>query len=183
MIKQKLQSKLKYINLSRLALVLSAVILSAGLFTSILVGADQYDQQISQLLNQNAKKQSAVSALEEQATGYRDVINKLQTRINELNSAIDANLIEQDRLQRKIVQVQKDLEEQKRILGESIRVIYVEGQISTLEMLASSSNLNEFVDKRTYQNAVQQKIKETLDKVTALKLELQDKKTKILRSA
>lgn len=54
--------------------------------------------------------------------------------------------------------------------------MYVEGDISTLEMLASSKNLSDFVDKQQYRTNVQDKIKSTLDKITALKLQLKQQK-------
>jgi surface antigen len=54
--------------------------------------------------------------------------------------------------------------------------MYLEGEISTLEMLASSKDLSEFVDQQQYRDSVQDKIKETLDKINALKVELKSKK-------
>src|SRR5690606_8651362 len=55
----------------------------------------------------------------------------------------------------------------------------LEGDISTLEMLATSKDLSEFVDKEQYRSSVQDKIKLTLDKITALKLELKGKQEEI----
>ena len=54
--------------------------------------------------------------------------------------------------------------------------MYLEGQISTLEMLASSKNLSDFVDRQQYRNSVQDKIKATLDKITELKHQLRAQK-------
>jgi len=65
------------------------------------------------------------------------------------------------------------------LLGSNIRQMYLEGQISTLEMLASSNDLSEFVDRQQYRNSVKNKITETLDKITALKQELASKKNQI----
>jgi surface antigen len=64
-------------------------------------------------------------------------------------------------------------------LGENIKAMYLEGDISTLEMLASSRDLGEFVDKQQYRNSVKDKIRNTLDRVTALKLELKSQKEKL----
>ena len=57
--------------------------------------------------------------------------------------------------------------------------MYLEGQVSTLEMLASSKDLSEFVDKQQYRNSVQAKIKTTVDTITALKQQLKDQKLSV----
>nr|MCW1908746.1 CHAP domain-containing protein [Candidatus Saccharibacteria bacterium] len=71
---------------------------------------------------------------------------------------------------------ENELARQRKILGENIKAMYLEGQISTLEMLASSKDLSEFIDKQQYRTAVQDKIKTTLDKITELKLQLKAQK-------
>jgi surface antigen len=57
--------------------------------------------------------------------------------------------------------------------------MYLEGQISTLEILASSKDLSEFVDKQQYRNSVQTKVKTTVDKITDLKQQLEIKQREI----
>lgn len=172
----KLQKKSRQILLIALALLIGFGVFS---FTRGGVRADQFDQQISELQAQNNNKQDAIGQLQDQASSYQDVINKLRVRINSLQTSIDENQAKQAELKQQIAVAQAQLDEQKKFLGESIRAMYVQGQISTLEMLASSDNINDFVDKQVYQGAVQDNIKETLDKITALKLKLQDKKNQI----
>jgi peptidoglycan hydrolase CwlO-like protein len=58
-------------------------------------------------------------------------------------------------------------------LGENIKTMYLEGDISTLEVLASSKDLSDFVNKQEYRNSVSNKVKASVDKVNALKAELQ----------
>ncbi len=54
--------------------------------------------------------------------------------------------------------------------------MYVEDDISTLEMLASSKDLSDFVDKQQYRNSVKNKIKLTLDRITELRHQLKGQK-------
>jgi surface antigen len=79
-------------------------------------------------------------------------------------------------LQKQISDAEAELARQKEVLGQSIKAMYVEGDISTIEMLASSKDLSDFVDKQQYRESVQNKIKTTLDKITALKAELKSQK-------
>lgn len=159
-------------------LVVAAVIVAA--FTYIPhAQADQYDEQIKALAAQNANKQAAVNNLASQASSYQDAISKLQVQINAVQSQIDENLGKQASLQTQITQSQAELDQQKKVLGENIRVTYVEGQISTIEMLATSKNLSEFVDKEEYHTAVKNKIQDTLKKIAVLQNQLKEQKTQV----
>lgn len=144
-----------------------------------LVRADQFDEKIQRLQDQNGDKQQAINQLEVQATSYQDAINKLEARIRNLRQQINEYQKQSDVLKKKIVKAEADLDKQKQILGQNIRAMYLEGQVSTLEMLASSKDLSDFLDKQEYRNAVQGKIRNTLDKITALKLQLRNQKQRV----
>lgn len=141
--------------------------------------ADQFDEQIRQLQSQNSDNKQNVIQLQVQADSYQDQINRLQEQINVLRSQIHENEAKRDDLQQKIEAAQVELDKQKVLLGENIKAIYVEGQISTLEMLASSKDLSEFLDKQQYRSTIQDKIKDTLDKINALKAQLKEQKTQV----
>jgi len=145
-----------------------------------LVLADQFDEQIKILQQQNSDNKASSNNLAAQASSYQDAIDKLDAQINGLQQAIVANQKANDELQIKIDANQKELDHQKQVLGLNIKTMYLEGQISTLEILASSKNLSEFVDKQQYRNAVQDKVKTTVEKITALKVELEQQQRTLL---
>ncbi len=176
--KQKLRTRI-VLRVSQFGAVLIALVVLSASVTLPIVHADQFDDQINALRQQNSQSQSALNGLQAQASSYQDAVNKLQDQINALQSAINANLAKQADLQQQIVAAQAELDKEKATLGEDIRAMYVGGQISTLEMLASSKDLSDFVDKQEYRSAVQDKIKTELDKVTKLKLQLQDQKEQV----
>jgi surface antigen len=158
--------------------VLLAVVLTAGVAVPV-VRADQYDEQIQSLRDQNAQAGNAVNDLQSQANSYQDAIYKLQVQINGIQAQIYANQTEQARLSADIAAKQALLDEQRALLGNDIKAMYVDGQISTIEMLATSKNLSEFVDKEEYRNLVQKKIEDTLVKITKLQSELKLQKEQI----
>lgn len=174
--------KIKKAYLSRAAAlhIVIAVILGGFLIlaTSHInrVFADQFDEQIKQLNNENAVKQGSANQLGAQASSYQEQVNKLQLQISNMQAQITANQNRINTLQTQITQAEADLAKQKKLLGDDIRAMYVEDKISTLEMLASSKDLSEFVDKQQYRNSVQNKIKVTLDKINDLKHQLKDQK-------
>jgi surface antigen len=106
------------------------------------------------------------------ANSYADAINKLQGQISTLQAAIAANQQHSDELKQQIIQAQAELDHEKKVLGENIKAMYLEGKTSTLEMLASSRNLSDFVDKQQSRNAVQSKVKDTMAKITSLQQQL-----------
>lgn len=155
------------------------LLIGASLAHYRLTQAQSIQDQINALQQQNAQNDAAVDKLEDQATSYRDAIKKLQARIEALQGQINANASEQARLQKEIKKAEAELDKQKSLLGENIKAMYLEGDISTLEILASSHDLSEFVDKEQYRNAVKDKITGTLARITVLRLKLKDQKERV----
>lgn len=129
-------------------------------------------EQINQLSRENSEKQAQTGALANEAASLQDKINGLQSKINALQIEINDNQAQIVKLEGEIVAAEAELNKQRDLLGQNIRAMYVEGDISTLEMLASSQDLSEFVDKQQYRTSVQEKIKDTLVKVNDLKHQL-----------
>lgn len=173
--------KTKVQNLSTKSVILMAsLILSVGSFSTYsLVFADQFDTQINQLRAENNQKQSVVSALMDRADDLQGVIAGLQNQIDILQGQINESKAKSESLKVEIAKAEAELQRQRGLLGQNIRSMYLEGDISTLEMLASSKDISDFVDKQQYRNSVQDKIKTTLDKITELKLKLNAQKEEV----
>lgn len=174
--RQNIRSKVKNARLSYRAVgmfmavfLIAVVALGAG---RAIVTADRFEDQIRQLNSENAATRNSVNQLSSAADGFEDLINKLQQQISTMQAQIVANEQRVADLQKQIAEAEAELAKQKKLLGENIRAMYVEDDISTLEMLASSNDLSDFVDKQQYRNSVKNKIKTTLDKITQLKHEM-----------
>ena len=157
-----------------LPVLLGAVLVLAGSTSVANVLADQYDVQIQNLENQNAQSQTVVNSLQTQATSYQDAIKKLQSQINSIQSQINSNEAKQAELQQQIAELQIQINQEKQVLGDDIKAMYVGGQMTTVEMLATSENLSDFVNAETYDSAVQNKIQSTLTKISQLQNNLKD---------
>lgn len=143
------------------------------------VGADSIDQQIRILREQNSQNKAVLADLSQTATSYQSAIAQLEAQIGQLQGQISDNLSKQAELQTKIVEGEQELGRQRSLLGADIKAMYTDGNISTIEILASSKNLSEFIDKETYRNVVQQKIQDTLKKITKLQTELTTQKEEV----
>lgn len=156
--------------------VATAAVLTVGFILTPLAQADRFDEQIKELREKNNASQQEVSRLQAVAESYEGEINRLQAEIDAVRKLIAENQAKRDDLQRQIEAAQAELDKQKALLGESIKAMYVQGEISTFEMLASSKDLSEFLDKQQYRSNIQQKIKITLDQINELKAQLRSQK-------
>jgi peptidoglycan DL-endopeptidase CwlO len=167
---------------TRTVTFLMAVLIFVGSFSAYsFVFADRFDEQIKQLSAENAQKQGQVQALQVEADSLQGVIAAMQAQIDGLQKQIADNTAKSEALKLKIAEAEAELAKQRNLLGQNIKAMYLEGDISTLEMLASSKDLSDFVDKQQYRSSVKDKIKDTLDKITALKLQLNAQKEEIER--
>lgn len=174
MLKQKYK---KIVSHKLLAIGIGLLLVGAPLVQA--VTSQDLQQQIEALNQQNAQNQQTLNGLSQEADSYEDAINKLDAQINTLQQQIVANQNKQADLQNQITQAQAELDQQKKVLGENIKVMYLEGDISTLEVLAASKNLSEFVDKQQNRNAVQTKVANTLTKINTLRQQLISQKNAI----
>lgn len=136
------------------------------------VKADQFDEQIQQLQQQNAGLQSKANDLAVRAASYQQAVDQLASLINSLQQEIVGTQSKIDALQQQITEAQIELDHQKLVLGQNIKTMYLEGDISTLEILASSKDLSDFVNKQEYRNSVANKVKTSVDKINSLKAQL-----------
>ena len=157
--------------------VASLLVLGGSLVPT--VRADSTQDQINQLKVQNAQTQQSLGSLQVQANSYQGAIDALQAQIANLQSQINANQTKQAEVQAQINANQTELNNERKELGSDIKAMYVDGSPTTIEMLASSHNLSDFVDKEEYRTVVQNKIQDTLKKIAALQNQLNDQKVQI----
>lgn len=134
---------------------------------------------ISDCQQQITNDSNTVAGLEGVATGYQDALNKLQVQINSIQQQISISQQQQATVEAQIADAEEKLAQQRQVLGTDIKMQYVNGGISTAEMLASSQNLSAFADSETYRSAVQAKVQDTLNTITTLEKKLQLQKDQV----
>jgi peptidoglycan hydrolase CwlO-like protein len=160
-------------------LAMALIIAAVGAVAAPKIYADTLQDQIDQLQQEASHDQSAVDGLLLQAKDYQDAIGKLQSQIDVVEQNIAVNQARQTDLQHQIHDKQVQLDTQRKVLGDDIKAMYVDGQLSTIEMLATSRNLTDFVDTATYRESVQRKVQTTLAEIAKLQNELQGQKQEI----
>ena len=162
-------------------IVAAGVFVFSALLAPVVVRADQFDEMIKERQLQQALTQNHANMLGAQANDVQGQVNDLQNQIASIQAQIDINTAKQNELTQQIDAAQQKLEEQKELLSANIRSMYIEGDISPLEMIASSKNLGDFVDKQEYRDRIKDNISSTMDEIERLKKQLDDQKKEVTR--
>jgi surface antigen len=167
---------------SRMRATATLAVCSCLLFAGVaspFAHADSFDQKIQALNQQNSQNQQALSVLGAQAASYQDQIAQLQSQINTLQQQISDSQAKQASLAQQIIEKQAEIDRQREILASTLKALYVDDQMSTIEMLATSKNLSDYVDKEEYRTTVQNKVQQTMAEIAQLQSELQAQKTEV----
>ncbi len=143
------------------------------------VARADFTSQINNLQNQNVSNQAAINSLQLQATSYQNAISQLQTQIADISNAISANQAKQVEIQQEIQAGQLKLSQEKQILSADIESMYVNSQMTTIEELATSQNLSDFVDAQVYRSAVQTQVQNILTQVMQQENQLSTQKNQV----
>lgn len=180
-------NKHKHLNKYRFNLVkliasrplVSFITLGLIIGSAAVAHADYYQQQIDNLKAQNSQVQSSINSLQGEATTYQAAVNQLQTEAYLVQLQINANSAKQADLEQQINDNQAKIDLDKAYLASTIKAMYVDGTPSTIEQLATSNSLSDFVDKQEYRSKVQTNLNDLLTKIEALKKELQAQKVEV----
>ena len=123
---------------------------------------DAYTAQAAELSSQAATLQSAVATIQNQASV--------------IQAQIDISQIEYDKLVAQIAETEKQILDNKDALGITIASMYVDGNITPIEMLASSGNIGDYLDKQEYSSSIRNQLASTIKKVKELKVQLETQK-------
>lgn len=176
--KQTLQTNVICLKRTLPMLVVSGAMLFASCVAPV-VGADSYTDQINSLQGQNSAMQGNLDNLAAQASTYQDAINNLQMQINAVQQQIADNQAKQADLQNQIAAKQAEIDKDRATLGTSLKAMYVDGQMTTIEMLATSKNLSDYVDKQEYRNAIQDKLKTMMKQISDLQAQLKQQQDQV----
>lgn len=171
--------------------------LTALLVTTILLGSSAIPLQAGEL-EDVIKQQEQLRQQEEQARGQLNQLtytaDKLKNEIQDLSSQITVatNDLKQKQLaynkaQQEVTQSEKELEkrqeeldQRREALRQRVREIYVEGEISYLELLFESKDLSDFITRLEYFNILVSNDQKILTDITEQK-EVIAKKTEELQ--
>jgi peptidoglycan hydrolase CwlO-like protein len=165
-------------------LILSALVLvGAGVFSmqASPASADQYDDKIRALQADMNRYQAEASRLNGEAATLANALAQITNEKNSLQAQIDENQARYDKLAIQITETEKQIKENQDALGTTIADLYVDDSISPVEILASSQNIGDFLNKQEYRNSVKDELGSTIKKVKDLKAQLSSQKDEVTK--
>lgn len=181
MVKTKMKQKILRNMVKRTPVFLAASILAVApsLRDGKDVFADPYDQRIAELNSSIEDNQNKIAELKNQGDTLASKLEQMRLEAANLQAKIDTNETKNSQLKSKIAEAEKKLAENKKVLASSIKKLYIEGDISSLEILASSKSLSDYVDKQEYRDRVKNKIASLTVQVQDLKEEMEGQQIEV----
>jgi surface antigen len=169
--------------LTKFALVAAAVLMSVATPLALMpkAQADQYDDKINALKGQVNEFQTRAGELRQQAYTLQNELNRLAAEKATIQTQIDLSQATYEKLVIDIKDNEQKIADNKEGLGEIIADIQVDEDISPLEMIASSNNIAEYVDKQSYRSSISDNLQQTIDEIAKLKKENEQKKIDVER--
>lgn len=167
----------------RISIIAVAIVFATSfLFQSVsIVKADDFDRRIAEIQSQIDSYQAEASKLAGQAESLQRELNSLTAQKNVIQAQVNLKQAEHDKLVADIAANEKKIAETQDALGKTIANIYVEADVSPLEMLASSKSISDYVDKESYRNSVRDSLTSAITDIKKLKAQLETQKKDVDR--
>lgn len=166
--------------IARATLVSMSVLLAAaGAFQlGSVVMARDYSAEISVKEREKDQYLNEANRLSVVAGTLKEALDQLNSQIASIQAQIDASQKKHDDLVAQIARNEKLIEQNREALGEILSDMYVDDQISPLEMLASSKSIGDYIDKQEQRNSLRQGLNEKIKEIKTLQKKLEtDKKS------
>lgn len=167
----------------RISLVAVSILMlvSVPIAYSSLAHADQFDERIRQLQSEIDQYQNKARALRDQANTLQATVDGLNNEIAVIQTQINLNQTKFDQLTADIKLNEQKIAFNQDDLGKTLANIYIDDKISPFEMLASSKNIGDYVDKQEYRSSVRDRLTKAIDTIKKTKKELEQQKIDIER--
>lgn len=162
------------------------VLVAAGVTSTTLLSrktyADKYDDQINALQTQIDAYNAQASQLAQQEQTYQNAVAEFDAQIGVLQNQIDISQAKHDQLVAQIADTEKQIQNNKDALGQVLADLYVNSQVTPLEMLASSKNISDYLDKQAFRSSMQDQLSSTIDQIQKLQTKLQQDQVDVDRT-
>ena len=164
-------------------LVAVAVLMAATSVVEIgsVAVARDYDAEIQAKREEAEKYRAEAGHLDKMASTLEGQLAVLRQQAAAIEGLINKSQREHDKLVADIATNEKKLKENQDALGVVLADLYIDDQITPLEMLASSKNIGDFLDKQEYRNSIRNTLKTTIDDIDRLQKQLEQDKLSVER--
>lgn len=166
----------------KMLLALSVIVITIAVPIQMMsrpAAADEYDDKINALQQEISNFKVETDRLNGEAATLQNALAQINSEKAAIQTQIDLSQAKYDKLVVQIAETEKKIADNQDALGTTIANLYVDDKISPIEMIASSSNISEFLDKQEYRNSVRDELTATISKIKDLKKTLNTQKTDV----
>lgn len=169
---------------TKIILVVVAVIVGLGSMVGVPneAKADKYDDQIRALQKEIDEYQARAGQLQTQIASLQEEIRGIDNQKKLIQAQISLTEAKLAKLQEEIITTERNIQNNRVALGKTLTDLYIDDTISPLEMLASSQNIGDYVDKQEYRTAVRDQLSVKIETIKKLKAELEVQKVDVQRT-
>jgi len=175
--------KLRSISNKRYLVVLAVFVAAVSLqaFEPKSVSADKYDDQIKALQQQLDSYNAQAAELANQAQTLQSTVSSLRAEANAIQAQIDISQAKYNKLVADIAATEVRIKEDQDALGTTLADLYIDDQTTLIELLASSANLSDYLDKQEYRTAIKENLSASIDEIKILQTQLEKDKKDVER--
>lgn len=168
---------------AKASLVAAAVLMaiSGPVQMGTVARADKYSDQIEAIEREVQGYDGEAAKLAAQGDSLQKALGVLQNQAATIQAQIDLSQAKYDQLIAQIAETEQKIKDNQDGLGEVLADLYVDDEISPLEMLASSNNISEYLDKQEYRNSVRDNMTQKINLIKKLKADLNSQKIDVER--
>lgn len=162
----------------------SSVILPHSTFADDDCGGDEVcikRKEVQKLQDEVNGLREQAQKLHEQADSLQKEISILQNEQDTLRKQIELKQAEHDRIVLEIESTQKRIDDNNEAIGYAIAQYYYNGEVSTIERIASAQSFSSFLDQEVNLSSLSDTLFAIVEENTALKTELVAKKNEAVR--
>lgn len=156
---------------------MSVLVASAGVIQlGSTVLARNYEAEIRAKEQEAQQYANEANRLGEMAATLQGAVNDLNNQITEIQGYINESQKKHDDLVAEITRNEKLIESNRQALGDILSEMYVDDQISPLEMLASSKSIGDYIDKQEQRSSLRSSLNEKIKEIKDLQKKLEQNK-------
>mgnify|MGYP000916476315 CR=1 FL=1 len=163
---------------SRASLVAMSVLLAGsgifGLASHVL--ARDYDAEIRAKQQEADNYNSEASRLGEMADSLQSELDKINGQIAAIQAQIADSQNKINNLNTQIKKNETAINQNRKAMGRILADLYVDDQISPLEMLASSKNISDYIDKQEQRSSLKSSLNDKIKEIKSLQKKLEENK-------
>jgi surface antigen len=175
------QINIKYLSRKTAIILVALLFMSASMVAVLIrpVSADQYDDKIRALQADMRRYQAEADRLNNEASTLANAISQITNEKNAIQAQLDVSQAQHDKLVLQIADTETAIKENQDALGAILADLYIDDNISPIEMLASSENIGDFLNKQEYRSSIKDELGATIQKVKSLRKELTAKREEV----